>query len=883
MHPTDNHPTQHPAQNPPAQHTRTRTPARRRLATTALAAATASVLAFGALPAIAASAAPAPGDPVEAGIFIDKIDGLSPDFINGVDISSVIAQEESGVVYRDTTGAPADLFDVLEAADVNYVRVRVWNDPFDASGNGYGGGTVDLDRAIEIGQRATAHGMKTLVDFHYSDFWADPAKQQAPKAWSGFTTAEKVDALGAYTASSLAAFAAAGVDVGMVQIGNETNNTIAGVADWDGKAAMFQAGSTAVRAVFPNALVALHFTNPETPGRYAGYAAALDARGVDYDVFASSYYNFWHGTPANLTSVLSQIAADYDKKVAVVETSYVSTLDDGDGWQNSVNAGNFTGSYPATVQGQATMLRDVMAAVSAIGDAGLGVFYWEPAWTPVGPPSALTTNKLLWEQYGSGWASSYAAEYDPDDAGQWFGGSSWDNQALFGFDGTPLESLQTFRYARTGAVAERVVTNVESVALTVYEGSPVALPATLTVSYNDGSTEHPSVSWSTAASWIRGPGVYTIPGTLAGGQAVSATVTVLQTNFVQNHGFEDAAQDAVWTITGPGAEITSTTDTSEGARALKFWHDADYQFEVTQTITGLPAGSYTLQASAQGEVASLDDGGPWLWAWGSEGNTSAEFSFAGWRQHRTALTGPIAVGADGILHIGATVHVASGGWGTIDDVRLVIARPTGAPDTASLDALLAQAAGIDRAAFTPGSLAALDDAVAAARVVLAGSGTQDDVDAVAALVQAALTGLAPVDSGPGTDPEAPTPTVALNIGTVSPGGSVVVDIAGVELPQVEVGVASTYRALAQVVLVDGAGRTTVTIPADLAPGAHHIQLRAPDGTVLAQAALTVRGALASTGASAAFTGAAAAGAIALLVAGGALALMAAGRIRMRRA
>jgi arabinogalactan endo-1,4-beta-galactosidase len=132
---------------------------------------------------IAPAAAAAEEDgPVEAGIVVEKVENLPADFINGVDVSSVLSLEESGVVFRDAAGEPADLFDVLADSGVTDVRVRVWNDPFDVDGNGYGGGDVDVDRAVEIGERATDAGLGVLVDFHYSDFWADPAKQKAPKA-----------------------------------------------------------------------------------------------------------------------------------------------------------------------------------------------------------------------------------------------------------------------------------------------------------------------------------------------------------------------------------------------------------------------------------------------------------------------------------------------------------------------------------------------------------------------------------------------------------------------------------------------------------------------------------------------------------------------------
>ena len=303
----------------------------------------ATLLALAALPA----SADEPG-PVEAGVFVDKIEGLPTDFIRGADVSSVLALEESGVVFRDSDGNPADLFTTLADNGLNTVRIRVWNDPFDEQGRSYGGGNNDLDAAVAIGQRATAAGMDSLINFHLSDFWADPAKQQAPKAWADMSVSEKADATYDYVADSLTVLRDAGVDISMVQVGNETNNSVAGVevGNWEQMAEIFNAGSRAVRDVLPDAQVALHFTNPETSGRYAGYAQQLATHNVDYDVFASSWYPYWHGSLSNLTSVLSDIATTYNKDVMVVETSWTYTLDDGDGWQNTIDASKASTLYP---------------------------------------------------------------------------------------------------------------------------------------------------------------------------------------------------------------------------------------------------------------------------------------------------------------------------------------------------------------------------------------------------------------------------------------------------------------------------------------------------------------------------------------------------------
>ena len=366
---------------------------------------------------------------------------LPDGFILGMDLSSVLAEEASGVRYRDFDGSERDVFRLLAENGITHIRVRVWNDPYDAQGRGYGGGNCDVSCAARIGQRAAAAGMKLIVDFHYSDFWADPGKQTPPKDWADMDAAQKADALYAFTSESLQTVLDAGADVAMVQIGNETNQFLCGERDWDAIALLMRAGARAVRETCPGALVALHFTNPERPGAYAAYARELAARDVDYDVFASSYYPYWHGTLENLQTVLSGVAEKYGKKVMVMETSYACTAEDSDFFGNTVGAGGEAG-YPFTEQGQADAVRAVIDTVARIKN-GIGVVCWEGAWISVGGGS-WKENSALWERYGSGWASSFAAQYDPEDAGRYYGGCAVDNQAFFAPDGTARESLRVF-------------------------------------------------------------------------------------------------------------------------------------------------------------------------------------------------------------------------------------------------------------------------------------------------------------------------------------------------------------------------------------------------------------------------------------------------------
>ncbi|MGN7762450.1 glycosyl hydrolase 53 family protein [Paenibacillus sp. 22594] len=618
--------------------------------------------------------------PVAADIFVKKVEGLSPDFIKGVDISSIIALENSGVKFYNEGGAVQDIFTTVHEAGVNYVRVRLWNDPFDTAGRGYGGGNNDLATAIEIGKRATANGMKLLVDFHYSDFWADPGKQHTPKAWANLSFEDKKTALYTYTKESLQALLDEGINVGMVQVGNETNGQFVGESDWTKMSALFSEGSRAIREVNSNILIALHFTNPESSGRYVSYAQKLKDNQVDYDVFASSYYPFWHGTLSNLTSVLKQVTDTFGKKVMVAETSYAYTAEDGDGHGNTApQSSGQTLDYPISVQGQANSVRNVIEAVANVGEAGIGVFYWEPAWLPVGPKENLEQNKLLWEKYGSGWAASYAKEYDPKDAGVWYGGSAVDNQALFDFGGHPLPSLNVFKYVDTGAVAPLAIDEIGAVSVTAMAGEPVELPTVVSVTYNDGSTGKIPVVWDQAAldqATSQGTGSYVISGTVEGGHAVKAFLVIKKENFIVNAGFENSDR-SMWKLTyGEGSAPhtdyqNKVSDAKTGNYSLHFYSANKVNFSVVQTVYGLKPGYYNLSMFIQGGDAVHPEMNLFAVTGGQE--VKVDTGVNGWGQWNNPEIGNILV-TDGKLTIGANIKADGGAWGTLDDFYLSFAK-----------------------------------------------------------------------------------------------------------------------------------------------------------------------------------------------------------------
>mgnify|MGYP001732325178 FL=1 len=623
------------------------------------------------------TAFPLPEGPEESTIFVKPVDGISDDFYRGMDASAVLALENSGVKYYNFDGKEQDVFMTLAQAGVNYIRLRVWNDPYDENGNGYGGGNNDVATAIVLGQRATKYGMKVCIDFHYSDFWADPKKQFVPKAWEGMDIEEKSDALYNFTLESLTQLLDAGVNVGMVQIGNEINNGMSGETDVANVRKLLTAGSKAVREAAANSgkeiLVAVHYTNIDDMKKLDTLLTGLQVKEIDYDIVGLSFYPYWHGTIEDLKNAIIHIRDTYGKKVYVAENAYCYTAEDGDGSANSVEGtDDLAEGYSASVQGQANEVRDVCAAASEAGAEG--VFYWEGTWIPVGPADA--DNSDLWEKYGSGWASSYASGYDPKDAGQYYGGCSWDNQAMFDFTGHPLASLNVFKYLKYGATAPLAVDSIPAVTVACNIGTDPELPDTVSVIYNDRSEAQVPVIWNTddfAAIDTENGGNFTVSGTLEDGTEVTAAVTVDRINYVQNPSFEDS-DTSMWTVnysgeTDPTDYQVKAADAHSGEVAFHFWSgSADMDFSIEQSFTDLEPGTYELSAFSQGGDLS-DDASMELYALVNGRELTSPFKLTTYADWQNPAIPEIKV-TDGSLTIGVRYKCNVNSWGTLDDVTL---------------------------------------------------------------------------------------------------------------------------------------------------------------------------------------------------------------------
>jgi len=332
----------------------------------------------------------------------------------GHDLSFAIQEAAIGNRFTDR-GRTALPERILAEHGANFVRLRLWLDP--------PGGYSNLASVLAMAQRARAAGMQILLDFHYSDFWADPQTQNTPAAWQGQDLATLAQTVRTYTRDVLTALAAQGTPAAMVQIGNEIRNGMlwpTGWADawsgdgWANLGALLRAGVAGAHdAPCPRPRIVIHFDQGGDNAFSRVFFDRVVEQAVPFDVIGLSYYPFWHGTITQLRGNLADLAARYDKDVMIVETQYGWTLQNGDSlgnflWQDS----QVIPGYPATPDGQLAFTSDLMSALARVpGGHGAGIFYWQPEWIP-----------------GVGWTPG--------------AGSPNDNLTMFDFSGGALPAVQ---------------------------------------------------------------------------------------------------------------------------------------------------------------------------------------------------------------------------------------------------------------------------------------------------------------------------------------------------------------------------------------------------------------------------------------------------------
>ena len=345
---------------------------------------------------------------------------IKNDFYYGADLSYVNEMEDCGAIYTDTDDNIKDPFKIFYEAGANLIRIRLWHNPKWTNYSNY----EDVKKSI---RRAKSDQMKVLLDFHYSDTWADPSKQEIPSDWLNYINDTETlgDLLYNYTFDTLYNLANSDLLPDIVQIGNEINpmilqhDELKWPIDWARNSSLINKGIKAVRDISSktsiNVEVMLHIAQPENGLWW--FKEAYSAGISDYDWIGLSYYPIWSEyTLSNISSPLKTLIDNYNKRLMIVETAYPFTLKNADNANNILNEDSLISGYPASQQGQLNYLNELKKKIEEAG--GEGLIYWEPAW--------VSTNcKTLWGQ-----------------------GSHWDNATLFDHNNKSTLGMQFYNSSK---------------------------------------------------------------------------------------------------------------------------------------------------------------------------------------------------------------------------------------------------------------------------------------------------------------------------------------------------------------------------------------------------------------------------------------------------
>ena len=288
----------------------------------------------------------------------------------GADLSFLKQAEDRGTQFKDNGEAKPGL-QIFKDHGYNWIRLRLFHTPTRLPN--------DLEYTIALAKEAKKLGFKFLLNYHYSDTWADPGKQYIPKAWEGMSHDELVDAVFEYTRDTIIAFKDAGVMPEMVQPGNEIINGMLWPdgklpGNWDNLAELLKAGIDGVdagRGTADRPLIMIHIDQGGNKKRTKTFFDKWNSYGIGYDIIGQSYYPWWHGTLLDLRENLIFMANEYQKDIIMAEVAYNC---------EPAEYRNKPAPFPETPEGQRQFLDEVHRLVlNTPGNRGKGVFWWEPA------------------------------------------------------------------------------------------------------------------------------------------------------------------------------------------------------------------------------------------------------------------------------------------------------------------------------------------------------------------------------------------------------------------------------------------------------------------------------------------------------------------------
>lgn len=499
------------------------------------------------------------------------------DFYKGMDISFLPEFEAEGMECKDFDDTVMDAFDLIAKYGVNAVRLRLWNNPENVpESKGY----CNLEQTIAMAKRIKAHNLSFMLDFHYSDFWADPGKQVKPKAWENLGFEELKEAVFTYTRDTLLTLKSEGLLPEIVQIGNEIRSGLlfpeGELPDYKQMVELVNAGIKGARAA-ADAEIMKVMIHLDQGGRYfylkEWFEKSMEAGLMDFDLIGLSYYPFWHGTFTDLKETLNKLIEDYHKPIMIVETAHA--------WRKSKEgfideSQEKIAGVPATPEGQRRVLDLVANITASLPDKmGLGIYYWEPLCRP--------------RQNEGGWS---------------------ENMGLLDETGKIMEGIHSFEFTREQLRTGEVAKIYEPETIRIAAGEEPNLPEELSVLFYDGTIQKKKVCWQ-LESKLQTLGLHRIKGEVEGvALPVFCDICVLkeipvQTNLLRDVNWDDGLTQ--WELEKSEEQVVAQLFSefidpfpAPPVNAIRVEAPKNFTFSVSQQVEISKAGFYSLQVEYKG-------------------------------------------------------------------------------------------------------------------------------------------------------------------------------------------------------------------------------------------------------------------------------------------
>lgn len=500
------------------------------------------------------------------------------EFYKGMDVSGIPQHLDEGMVVTDFDGTRIHPLALAKKYGVNSIRLRIWNEPECVpEAKGY----CNLKHTMDMARQIKKYDLGFMLDFHYSDWWADPGQQRKPRAWEKLSGEDLEKAVYDFTKDTLCTLKAEGLLPDIVQIGNEIRSGLlfpdGELPDYASMVKLVNAGIRGAReaASVSEMKIMIHL---DQGGRYLflkeWFDKAFEHGLMDFDIIGLSYYAFWHGTFMDLKETMEKLIVDYGKPIIVAETAHA--------WRKSAHgfideAQEKIAGVPATPQGQKKVIDMVMNIVASLPDEmGMGAYYWEPLCVP--------------QPGKGGWC---------------------ENMGILDETGRVMEAAKAFLFEREKATPDKAAKIYVPSKKTILAGTGLDLPEELNVLYYSGELKKHAVAWEYDKNWWRHTGSYELIGKLEEvHEKISMEVQVVEKlesgeNLIQDTNWDEGL--TAWNIEKSSEEVSVLLYPeaiepfpAPPVNILKIDSPRNFKFMISQTVDLQCVGDYCLKVEYRG-------------------------------------------------------------------------------------------------------------------------------------------------------------------------------------------------------------------------------------------------------------------------------------------